>query len=284
VIASGPNRSGPIPVRPVTSRQVALAVAPSVTAGARWRAGAVVAWVVGVIGAVAPTAFLGEPTPGLAAAALLGLLAVALVAPLLVTALVATVVCDDDQHQVSVAWHSIGATPSRRLSGRTVAAARASLRLPAIGAVAGLVAGTGAAIGGTDPARLGLAGAPHLGALLLGAALVVLSWLLGGLVGAWSTSALRALVVLLVSLLVTGAVASLLYFAPGLGPLFRLTPWAALWPFDPQSFDSAQFATTVPAVARVASGSAWLALLAAGTVRRRRRVPYPTPGESRTRR
>ncbi|MGZ4715877.1 MAG: hypothetical protein ACXWCB_04155 [Acidimicrobiales bacterium] len=250
-------------------------------AASRWRAGAVVAWVVGAIGAVAPTAFLGEPAAGLTAAAALGLLAVALVAPLLVTPLVATVVCDDDQHQVAAAWHSVGVAPTRRIAGRAVAAARASLRLLLVGALAGLVAGTASAVGGPDPVRFGLAGGPHPTGALLGVGLGLRSWVLGALVGAWSTSALRALVVLLVSLLATGAVASLLYFAPGLRVVFWLTPWSSLWPFDPQSFDSAQFATTVPVPARLASGTAWLAVLAASTVRRRRRVPYPSVGESR---
>jgi hypothetical protein len=109
----------------------------------------------------------------------------------------------------------------------------------------------------------------------------VLSWVLGALIGAWSANALRAVVVLLVSLLATGAVASLLYFAPGLRVVFWLTPWAALWPFDPQAFDSAQFATPVPVGVRLASGATWLAVLTIATVRRRRRVPYPAVGESR---
>ena len=43
----------------------------------------------------------------------------------------------------------------------------------------------------------------------------------------------------------------------------------------------AQFATAVPVTVRLASGAAWVALLAVSAVRRRRRVPYPTGGESR---
>lgn len=271
-----PSGAGPGAVR------VAVATGPSVRAAARWRVGAVAAWVVGAVGAMAPTAFLGEPAAGVLAAPALGLVAVAVVSPLLIAPLMASDVCDDDQFQVAAAWHCIGVTPARRMIGRALAAARASLRLLSIGAVAGLLAGLGSAVGGADPVRPGLAGGPSPTMLLLLApALLTLSWVLGPLVGAWAVTTLRTLVVLVVGLLVTGAVGSLLYFAPGLRVAFWLTPWAALWPFDPQSFDSAQFATSVPLAARVVSGAAWLGLLAAATVRRRRRVPYPTAGESR---
>ncbi len=272
----------PVPIPSgLGARRVAAAVGPSVQSAARWRVGMVVAWVVGAVGAVAPTAFLGEPAAGLGAAPLLGLVAVAMVAPVLIAPLVASVVCDDDQFQVSPAWHSIGVTPSRRMIGRAGAAGGASLRLLAVGVVAGLLAGAGSAIGGPDPVRLGLDGGPSPSAGLLAAGLVVLSWVLGALVGAWAVSTLRTLVVLVVGLMITGAVASLLYFAPGLRPAFWLTPWAALWPFDPQSFDSTQFATSVPIGVRLLSGAAWIVLLTGSAVRRRRRVPYPIAGESR---
>jgi len=267
-----------------TVRQVAVGVRASVRRAGRWRGAVVVAWVVGAIGGVAPTAFLGEPPAGLVAAAALGLLAVAMVAPVLIGPLVATLVCDDDEHQVAVAWHGVGVDPRRRISARASAAATASLRLLPVGALGGLLAGAGSAAAAPDPLRVGLAGGPRPMAVLVGVVLVVVSWVLGALVGAWAVTAIRAVLVLLVSLIVTGAVAGLLYFAPSLRLLFWVTPWAALWPFDPQSFDSAQFATSVPVVARVASGWAWLTVLALATVRRRRLVPYPVPGEQRRRR
>ncbi len=240
-----------------------------------------IAWIVGALGALTPPAFLGEPAAGLVAAAALGLVAVAFVAPVLITPLVATVVCDDDQHQVSAAWHVIGVTPTARIVGRSLAAARASLRLLVIGAVAGLLAGLGAARAGPDPVDLAWRGGPSSLAVVLALGLLVLAWVLGALVGAWAVTALRALVLLVVSMLITGAVASLLYFVPGLQVAFWCTPWSAVWPFDPQAFDSAQFATSVPVTARVISGAAWLVLLAASTVRRRRRLPYPAAGEAR---
>ena len=268
----------------MTVRRAAAASSPPVRSVARWWAGRGLAWVVGALGAVAPTAFLGEPAAGLAACAVLGLVAVAVVAPVLIAPLVASVVCDDDQHQVSAAWHAIGVAPTRRLTARGVAAAAASLQLLVLGAVGGLAAGAGLAANGPDPLLIGLRGAPGPDGLVLGAAMVALSWLLGSLVGAWAVTSVRAVLALLVSLLATGAVASLLYFAPGLRPLFWATPWAALWPFDPESFDSAQFAATVPAWVRAASGSAWLAVLAVSTVHRRRLAPYPVPGEARRRR
>ena len=261
--------------------RVAGALGPAVRAGARWRVAAVLAWIVGALGAVAPTAFLGEPAAGLLAAPVLGVVAVAVVAPVLIAPLVASVVCDDDQFQVSAAWHSIGVTPTRRIVGRSLAAARASLRLLGVGGLAGALAGIGAAVAGPDPVHVDLRGGPGPPVVVVALGLLALAWLLGALVGAWAVSALRALVTLLVGMLITGAVASLLYFAPGLRVAFWCTPWAALWPFDPQAFDSAQFATSVPLGARVASGGAWLVLLAASTVRRRRRVPYPAAGESR---
>ena len=183
---------------------------------------------------------------------MLGVVAVAVVAPVLIAPLVASVVCDDDQFQVSAAWHSVGVTPTRRIVGRSLAAARASLRLLGVGGLAGALAGIGAAVAGLDPVHVDLRGGPG-----------------------------PPVVVVALGMLITGAVASLLYFAPGLRVAFWCTPWAALWPFDPQAFDSAQFATSVPLGARVASGGAWLVLLAASTVRRRRRVPYPAAGESR---
>jgi hypothetical protein len=284
VIGAGSTASAAVvDGRGVTVRRAAAANSPPVRSAARWWVGLGLAWLVGALGAVAPTAFLGEPAAGLAACATLGLVAVAVVAPVLIAPLVASVVCDDDQHQVAAAWHAIGVSPTRRLTARAVAAAGASLRLLAIGAAAGLAAGAGLAGHGPDPLLVGFQGAPDPEGLVLGAAMLVVSWLLGSLVGAWAVTSVRAVLVLLVSLLATGSVASLLYFVPGLRPLFWATPWAALWPFDPQSFDSAQFAATVPAWVRAASGSAWLTVLAVSTVRRRRIAPYPVPGEARRR-
>jgi hypothetical protein len=232
---------------------------------------------------MAPTAFLGEPAPGLAASALLGMVAVAVVAPVVIAPLVATVVCDDDQHQVSAAWHAAGVAAGPRLVGRALAAARASLGLVALGGVAGVLTGAGMAAQASHRSWW-LEGAPGVGGVALGAGLLGLSWVLGLLVGAWAVTSVRAVTALLVSLIATGAVASLLYFVPGLRTVFWATPWAALWPFDPQSFDSVQFATTVPVAARVVSGAGWLAVLAAAAVGRRRRDPYPVPGEARRRR
>jgi hypothetical protein len=270
-----------VPGRAVTLRRAVAACGPSVRSASRWWLGRASAWVVGAVGAVAPTAFLGEPAAGVAASAALGLVAVAVLAPALITPLLASVVCDDDQHQVSAAWHAIGVAPSRRLAARAVAAAGASLGLLGIGALAGLLAGVGLALGGPDPVRLGFEGAPSVDGLLLGGALLALSWVLGALVGAWAVTTVRAVTVLLVSLLATGAVASLLYFVPGVRPVFWATPWAALWPFDPEAFDSAQFAVAVPVPVRALSASGWMALLLVSTVRRRRRTPYPVPGEAR---
>ena len=273
----------PIPVRScLGARRVAGSDGPSVRSAARWRVGMVVAWVVGAIGAVAPTAFLGEPAAGLGATPLLGLMAVAVVAPVLIAPLVASggvrrrpvpgvarvaqhrrrPVASDDRasrrRQPGPACACWWSAPSR---GWWPAAGRRS-------------AGPIASASGFGVSRL----RPPL---VVAAVLVALSWVLGALVGAWAVSTLRTLVVLVVGLMITGAVASLLYFAPGLRPAFWLTPWAALWPFDPQSFDSTQFATSVPIGVRLLSGSAWLVLLAGSAVRRRRRVPYPIAGESR---
>ena len=276
VIASSPNRSRPTPLRPVTSRQVALAMAPSVTTAARSRAGAVVAWVVGVIGAVAPTAFLGEPAPAWPARA------------------------------ARPAGGGPGGAAARDGAGGHRRVRRRSA--PGVGRLAQHRRDPDPPVARPRPRRRSRQPAPagdrrrrrtggrrgrgrrrnrpgaarpgrraHPGALLLGAGSVLLSWLLGALIGAWSTSALRSLVVLLVSLLVTGAVASLLYFAPGLGPCSG----SPRGPRCGRSTRSRSTRPSSPPPCPSASGSrparpGWPCWRSAA-VRRRRRVPYPIP-------
>jgi len=260
------------------------AMVPSIVAGRRRRVTWLVAWVVGAIAGIAPTAFQGYAAPGLLASAGWGAVGVALLAPLVITPFVAVVVCDDDHHQVAHAWLALGVNPRRRLVARTTAAAQVSLRLLPVGAVAGLVAGLGLAASGRDPLRWGWPGGPTLPTVVLAGALVGLAWVIGGLIAAAAVVPSRAAVVLIASWLVTGVVASLVHFSPDLGGLFRLTPWAALWPFDPQVSDSAQFAASIPVTARLVAGASWLGLLAATAGWRRRTTPYPIPGDRRRRR
>ena len=249
----------------------------------RWSAAVVAAWIVGAVAGVAPTAFQGYRAPGLVASAMWGLVAVALLAPLVITPIVATVVCDDDHHQVAYAWHGVGVSPVRRMLARTVAAARVSLGLLLVGAVAGLAAGVGLAASGRDPLVFGWSGAPGPVGIAVGAAVLLLAWTIGGLLAAVAVAPARALLALVLSWLITGVVASLVHFSPQLGLVFRLTPWAALWPFDPGSSDSAQFAAAIPLGARLVGAAGWLAILAATAAWRRRLAPYPGPGERRRR-
>ena len=257
------------------------ALGPGIRHDARWRAGFVAAWVVGAFAGVAPTAFQGYPAPGLAASALLGLVAVALTAPLVMLTLVALITTDDDAEQASVSWLGLGAGPARRLMVRSLAAMSAGLRLLPVGAAGGLVAGVGLAATRRDPLSLALAGAPRPAAMVLGAGLVVLAGVLGGLLGAAAVTPARVVLVLVGSWLVTGAVASLVYFSPDLAGVFPFTPWMALRPFDPQSSASAQFAASLPLATRLLGGAGWSALLGAVAVVRRWRTPYPRPGERR---
>lgn len=260
------------------------ALMPVVGRTRRWSAAVVAAWIVGAVAGIAPTAFQGYRAPGLVASAMWGLVAVAFLAPLVITPIVATVVCDDDHHQVAYAWHGVGVNPVRRMLARTVAAARVSLGLLLVGAVAGLAAGVGLAASGRDPLVLGWSGGPGPVGIAVGAAVLLLAWTIGGLLAAAAAVApARALLALVLTWLITGVVASLVHFSPRLGLVFRLTPWAALWPFDPGSSDSAQFAAAIPLGARLAGAVGWLTILAATVAWRRRLVPYPGPGERRRR-
>ena len=286
---AGASRSGrPAPVGPWPTAPppgvVGRALLPGVADSRRWWAGVAAAWVVGALAGVAPAAFAGYPPPGLAASALRGALGVAGLAPLVVVPLVAVIVCDDDHEQVAAAWHAVGVGPARRLALRTGAAALISLGLLPVGALAGLVAAIGLATTGADPWSPGWSGGPGPAALGLGAGLLVLAWVIGGLVAAAAVTPSRAVLVLVSSWLVTGAVASLVHFSAGLVVAFRLMPWAPLWPFDPGSSDSAQFAASIPPGTRIVVGLLWLGVLSVVAGCRRRSTPYPIPGERRRRR
>jgi len=270
---------GPAPSLANCSR----ALIPVVGRTRRWSAAVVAAWIVGAVAGIAPTAFQGYRAPGLVASATWGLVAVAFLAPLLITPIVATVVCDDDHHQVAYAWHGVGVSPVRRMLARTAAAARVSLGLLLVGAVAGVAAGVGLAASGRDPLVLGWSGAPGPVGIAVGAALLLLAWTIGGLLAAAAVAPARVLLTLVLTWLITGVVASLVHFSPHLGLVFRLTPWAALWPFDPGSSDSAQFAAAIPLGARLVGAAGWLAILATTAAWRRRSTPYPSPGERRRR-
>jgi hypothetical protein len=250
----------------------------------RWWLAAAGAWVAGAVGGVAPTMFLGDPSPGLAASAALGLLAVAFLSPLLVTPTMATLVADDDVTQVSVAMHTAGLGVRTRIPAHAAVTAETSLILPALGAVAGVVAGLGLAHRSADPFAVGLRSAPTVGGALAGLGVVLASWALAVLVATAAVTPTRALAVLVLGFVVTGLVGSFVYFVPALRPLFWVMPWAALWPFDLESFDSAPFAASIPVAVRLASGAAWLTVLAAAAVRRLRVAPYPTTSEPRGRR
>jgi hypothetical protein len=271
------------PRSPPSLADLCRSLAPRVARGRGWWAGVAAAWLIGAGAGVAPTAFQGYPAPGLMASALWGLVGVALLAPLVITPMVATVVSDDDRHQIAYAWHGLGVSPTRRLLARTLAVAGVSLALPLVGAMAGLLAGVGLAVSGRDPLVFGCSGGPALATLVLGAGLLLLAWVIGGLLAAATVVASRALLVLVLSWLVTGAVASVTHFSPSLGVVFRTTPWAALWPFDPASSNSAQFAVSIPAASRLIGGAIWLGVLALAAWWRRRVTPYPVPAERRRR-
>ncbi len=245
----------------------------------RWWIAAAGAWVAGALGGVAPAAFVGDPSPGLAASAVLGLVTVAFLSPLLVTPVMATLIADDDRTQLASALHTAGVNAPVRLVARTVTTAEASLALLTVGALAGVVSGLGSGLRSSDGFASGLRSAPALSGVVAAATVLVVGWVLAVLVATAAVTPVRSLLVLVVSFLVTGVVASFVYFVPALRPVFWCMPWAALWPFDVESFSSAQFAASIPVVVRLASGGAWLAILAGLALRRLVVDPYPTATE-----
>ena len=248
----------------------------------RWWIAGVGAWVTGALGGMAPSAFVGDPSPGLGAAALLGAVAVALLSPLLVTPVMATLIADDDRTQLAAALHHAGVNAPARLLARTAAAIRVNGALLVVGASAGVAAGLGVAHSSADGFVLGWRSAPTPSGVLVAAAVLVVAWVLALLVATAAITPVRSLLVLVVSFLLTGVVASLVYFVPALRPVFWCTPWAALWPFDAGSFSSAPFAASIPVVVRLRSGAVWLAILAAAGIRRLRHDPYPLASGSGT--
>jgi hypothetical protein len=255
-------------------------MAPLMGRQVRWRVAAAVAWVVGAVAGVAPPAFLGDPTPGLGGAALLGVTAIALLAPLLVAPVVALCVCDDDAAGAAPYWHAIGVAVPSRLAARAVVAARLSLRLFPVAVVGALTSALGSAVAGGGGLVAGGRSAPSLQAVALGVGTWIGAVAVGALVGTAAAAPARAVLWLAGAVAVTGLTASLVYFVPAVRVVFWATPGGALWPFDPQSFDSAQFAIAVPGVVRAVSGTTWLAGLGALAWHRRRRHPYPVDGEA----
>ncbi len=258
---------------------VRRAMGASMVHQTRWRIGAGAAWIVGAVAGVAPVALFGDRAPGLVAAAALGAIACAWLAPLIVGPLVAVSVCDDDALGAAPYWHVIGVGWPVRLAARTVAAAGLSLRLFPVAAAGAATAALGSSFGPGGHLVVGISGAPGPAALALGAVTLVVAWTIGALVGAAAVTPARAGLWLAGGVAVTGLAGSLVYFVATLRFVFWAMPAAALWPFDPESFDSAQFAMSVPLPVRLVSGTAWLTVLAALAWRRRHRDPYPTEGE-----
>ena len=283
MIGVEPNRSGPTPSgrsRAGRWRRQGRRAAPGGGGPVPWSPG----WS-GSSARVAPTAFLGEPAPGWPARRLLGLVAVALVAPLLVTA------AGGHRRLRRRPAPGVGRLAQHRRdpdppdAGRTVAAARASLRLPGGRRRRRTGGRHRRGRGGTDPARLGLAGAPHpapcCSAPRSSARVVAAGRPHRRVVDVGPAGARRP--ARQPPGHRRGGVPALLRPRPAgrcsgsrRGPRCgRSTRSRSTRPSSPPR---------CPRSSGSASGSAWLALLAAGAVRRRRRVPYPTPGESRARR
>lgn len=255
------------------------AVAPSGRRLVRWWVAAGLAWWVGALGGVSPSAFLGDPAPGLLAAALLGAAAVSYLSPVLILGVMATVVADDDRYGLAAPLHVAGIDAPTRLVGRGLACARTSLALIGVGLVGGMAAAVGLAVRSPDGLTWGIRSSPSPAGLVTAAAIVVASWIVAVLVATAAVTPTRAVVVLAVAFSVTGVVASFVYFVPAMRPVLWCMPAAAVWPFDAESFNSAQFAVSVPAGARLGSGAAWTVVLALFALRRLVTQPYPSTGE-----
>lgn len=250
----------------------------AVLLGPGWGPATWFALVVSGLGGVAPVGLLGEPGQGLAAGALNGLVAACAVAPLWTGPLVATIICTETE---------LGVDSHRWVTGHRFSALRRRRRLEAVLATGGVL--VVAALVGVLGAVLANAVTPGAWSWGLsgwaggaGTVLAVASILVGVLlsVAVAELGGRRHLAVLLLegSVLATGALLGILYFAPVLRPLQVLSPWIAVWPLRAGDQHTPLLATAIDQrVAAVATALWVIALVGAASRREPDRVPGRAP-------